>query len=102
MSKTINDLYLIAALISYGFEPEHVDDTNRDQQKYLFSVRETQKVYTLQPDGRSRWDMLDVKAVDRAYSANKLLFPPNYPEVLRKVKYAIVSKKHEDDSEYDN
>ena len=99
MSKTFNDLYLISALVSYGFEPEVIDDSDKNRQKYRFSTDDIKKVYTLQPDGRSRWDMLDVHAVDKAYSSARLLFPPNYPEILRKVKYSIISKKHEDEDD---
>jgi hypothetical protein len=102
MSKIFNDMYLIAALVAYGFEPEEIDDSNKNRQKYRFSSEDVRKVFTLQPDGRSRWDMLDVKAVEQAYSSEKLLFPPNYPHTLRTVKYSIISKKHEDEPEYDN
>lgn len=99
MSKQFNDLYLIAALVSYGYETEVIDDSDKNRQKYRFSTDEVRKVFTLQPDGKSRWDMLDVHAVDKAYSSARLLFPPNYPEVLRKVKYSIISKKHESEDE---
>ncbi len=103
MNKSFNDMYVIAALIAYGFEQSGVDDKDKNRQKYLFSTEEKQKVYTIQPDGRSRWDLLDALAVEKAYSNERLLFPPNYPHVLRTVKYQIISKKHEDEeTEYDN
>lgn len=97
MSKAFNDLYLIAALVAYGFEPEKIDDKDRSRQRYLFSADQIKKVYTIQPDGRSRWDMLDVIAVEKAYSSEHLLFPPTYPHILRTVKYSIISRKHEDE-----
>ena len=102
MNKSFNDMYLIAALVAYGFETEEIDDSNKSRQKYKFSSDQVRKVFTLQPDGRSRWDMLDVNATEKAYSSERLLFPPNYPHTLRTVKYSIISKKHEDEPEYDN
>jgi hypothetical protein len=37
--------------------------------------------------------MLNVEEVEDQYTIRTLLYPPNYPDTLRSVKYAILSNK---------
>ena len=85
-------MYLIAALSAYGFQYTKVDRTNRNRQKFCFSVTKKYPIHLL-IDGIMGNQMLDVEEVEDHYIRRNLMFPPNYPDTLRSVKYAILSNK---------
>lgn len=98
MSRIFTDMHLIAALLSYDLQPTEVDTTDRNRQKYRFPSNVEKRVYILEGN-IPRVVYLTATGIEKAYSDEKLLFPPKYHHVLRSTKYAIVSKKHEDEEE---
>jgi hypothetical protein len=98
MTKAFNDMHLIAALLSYGFQPSDIDTTDRTRQRYRFPSDVKKSVWLID-NGKVVSTEIDVSDVEEAYSTEKLMFLPNYPNVLRRTKYAIISKKHEDNDD---
>src|SRR5512139_2604969 len=98
MSRKFTDMHLIAALLSYDFTPLEVDSTDKNRQKYRFPSDIEKRVYVLEGNV-PRVVYLNATGVEKAYSDEKLLFPPRYHHVMRTTKYAIVSKKHEDEED---
>ena len=96
MIKQFTDMHLIAALMSYKFEPSDVDATDRNRQKYKFPTDQERPVYILQ-GGQVREVTVNVVDAEKHYSAERLMFLPSYPSKLRTTKYSIISKKHEED-----
>jgi len=90
--RELTDMYLIAALLAYGFQYSRVDRLNRNRQKFCFPTNKKFPVYTMN-DGIIGSVMLNVEEIEEEYTLHSLMFPPNYPDTLRSVKYAILSNK---------
>jgi len=90
--KEFTDMYLIAALLAYGFQYSKVNRENRNRQKFCFSITKKYPIHTL-VDGIIGSLMLNVEEVEDHYTNRSLVFPPNYPDTLRSIKYAILSNK---------
>ena len=90
--KEFTDMYLIAALLAYGFQYSKVDRTNRNRQKFRFSILKKYPIHLIN-DGIVGSQMLNVEEVEDQYTIRNLMYPPNYPDTLRSVKYAILSNK---------
>jgi len=90
--RELTDMYLIAALLAYGFQYSNVDRTNRNRQKFCFSATKKAPIYNMR-DGIIGSVMLNVEEIEDEYTLRSLMFPPNYPDTLRSVKYAILSNK---------
>ena len=90
--KEFTDMYLVAALLAYGFQYSRVDRTNRNRQKFCFPTNKKYPIHLLS-DGIVGSQMLNVEEVEDQYTIRTLLYPPNYPDTLRSVKYAILSNK---------
>lgn len=90
----VTDMYLVAALIAYGADYVGVDRADRKSQKFLFRKPiGINRVYTLKgKHGVFDVDVIDDPSFDEvklAYDTTSLLFPPNYSEILRRVKGII-------------
>ena len=90
--KEFTDMHLIAALLAYGFQYSRVDRTNRNRQKFCFPTNKKLPIYNTR-DGIIGSVMLNVEEIEDEYTLRSLMFPPNYPDTLRSVKYAILSNK---------
>ena len=88
--RKLTDMYLIAALVAYGFQYSNVDRTNQNRQKFCFPTNKKLPVFLL-ADGIVGSQMLGVEEIEDQYTIRTLLYPPNYPDTLRSVKYAILS-----------
>ena len=87
---SISDMYLAAALISYGAKMVRVDTSNKNRQKFVFK-----------DDVESVWIINeDIDEVERIYSPTierikiwftdkTLFFPPTYPDSVRRIKSTI-------------
>lgn len=91
-NKEFTDMYLIAALLAYGFQYSKVDRTNRNRQKFCYSTSEELPVRLL-ANGTAIEKILGVEEIERQYALRNLLYPPNYPDTLRSIKFAILSNK---------
>jgi hypothetical protein len=90
--KELTEMYLIAALLAYGFQYSKVDRTNRNRQKFCFSTSKKSPVFIL-TDGIIGSQVLGVEEIADQYTNRTLMYPPNYPDTLRSVKFAILSNK---------
>ena len=90
--KRITDMYLAAALHAYGFTLVRVDKTNYRRQQFYFSggVPEVYRLDGLVPLRAVKPELDDV---EMWYIAGKLMFPPNYPDSIKRIKSAIHSGK---------
>ena len=87
----VSDMYLAAALLSYGAELRQIDKSNVKRQKFVFTgVIDKILVYA---DNGFYLIMNEPKfeEVKSKYDSNRLFFPPSYPDAVRKIKSAIHS-----------
>lgn len=86
-----SDMYLAAALLSYGAEIAEIDKTNRNRQRITFRG-EISKILVYTDNGFYLVIEKPIFAeVKSKYGNNKLFFPPSYPDAVRKIKSAIHS-----------
>jgi len=93
-TKEFTDMYLIAALLSYGFELVDLDRSNVNRQTYNFDNKET-TVYVITSNGEVVAEIADLFDVKRYYSARTLLYPGSYPDVLKDLKQEIISYRND-------
>jgi hypothetical protein len=87
----IQDMYLAALLLSYNFEYDGVDKSDPKRQKFLFSDG-TKPVWEQETSQDVGLVMMSVADVENAYIDQRILFPPNFPDALKRIKYVIHSK----------
>jgi len=87
--KKIEDIYFASALLSYGAELKTIDRSDTKHQKFLFA-EEDLSVFIID-NGVFRKDILSLDAVEALHISNKLLYPPTYPDCIRKIKSIIYS-----------
>jgi len=97
MEKITGDMYLAATLLAYGAEISKVDQSDPYRQKFYFSgigssghplVKE---VYKLDGITVLRIETPDFDTIENLFTCGKLMFPPTYPESLRRIKTRIHS-----------
>ena len=93
--KRTTDLNLIAAYMSYGFNPDSIDTSRSDRQVYLFSVLEERPVYVLDETNLPMEMDANVQDMERLYLSNRLLLLSDFPSVLKSLKQAVISAKME-------
>lgn len=85
----VSDMYLAAALISYGAELVDVDKRDRKRQKFIFGG-EIKQVYVLAGnDGFAVLKNPTFSEVEAKFAAKRLCFLPNYPNSVRDMKSVI-------------
>jgi len=85
----ISDMYLAAALLAYGADYKGVDKTNRLRQKFLFDDDlKLSSVFVYEPSAHITTTVCDPSydEICNLFDSFRLLYPPNYPQVLRKMK----------------
>lgn len=88
--KEYTDLYLIAALLSYGFKVSSQDRTNTKRQKFFFQ-NSFQTVYVKTLDGDLHQESLSLDDIKMLFMSKRLLLPGSYPDILKGLKQDIVS-----------
>ena len=89
--KSIDDMYSAAALLSYGVKLETI---NRDDPKrYAFLFNETiKRVYILEDGVMQIQESPTIDEVETLFVGRNLLFPPTYPDAIKRIKAAIHSR----------
>ena len=85
----VSDMYLAAALVSYGAELLDVDKRDRKRQKFIFGGKIDQ-VYVL--SGNGGFAVLkspEFSEIEAKFVAKRLCFLPNYPNSIRDMKSVI-------------
>lgn len=89
--KRIGDMYLAAALLAYGAYLKYVDHSDPKHKRFCFSREQIEQIYTLEGIIVLRKENPTLEDVETAYVARKLVFPPIYPDSIRRIKSAIHS-----------
>ena len=87
----ISDMYLAAALISYGHCYETIDRTEK-RLKFMFPDKQS-KVYLLREGTIAVLEYLYLDQVQAAYTSGQLMFLPDYPDKVKRIKSAIHNAK---------
>lgn len=88
------DMYLVAALLAYGFEILQSNRTDINRQSFNFKNEEI-TVYVVGSDGEVAAEIADLLDIRRYYLAKRLLFPGSYPDILRDLKQEIISYRND-------
>ena len=95
----IQDMYLAALLLAYGFDYRGVDKSDQKRQRFLFNDGR-KFVWTIYGDDLDpKTESYNIDNVIAGYIAQEVLFPANYPEALKRIKYVIHSEERNDDQE---
>ena len=95
-NQKFTDMYLIAALLSYGYKLLSSDRKNLNRQEFVFqSSYET--VYVRDLNGEVYTENLSLQDASIYYQSKRLLLLGSYPDVLRGLKQDIISHKVNDD-----
>ena len=96
MDKTIGDMYLAAAYLSYDVSLQRIDRSNQRRLRFVFADKPCTLI-TISRDGEvikeynQGLDDLETKFV-----AKTLMFPPSYPESVRRIKATIHAEDDND------
>jgi hypothetical protein len=88
---SISDMYLAAALTSFGHCYDHIDRSEK-RLKFMFPDKQT-KVYLLREGTIAVLEYLYLEQVQAAYTSGQLMFLPDYPDKIKRIKSAIHNAK---------
>ena len=92
----ISDMYLVAALLDYGVEIDHIDKSNPSRVEFYFVNKSlTIWQYYKKEDGKfgvTEIEMADINQVKIPFYSSKLMFLPTYFKTIKDVKSMLHSK----------
>jgi hypothetical protein len=88
--KQIGEMYLAAALLSYGAEISSVDRSNPKRLKFGF-IGEIKEIFIFKSVVPTRIESPSLEDVELNYANKTLMFPPDYPDSIRRIKSVIHS-----------
>lgn len=91
--KFIGDMYLAAAFLSYKIPLTSVDRSVPRRQKFIFTKDFSLTIYTLHSGVVLAIQDATLDDIETNFASDTLMFPPSYPDAVRKIKSAI----HSDD-----
>ena len=91
MEKQIGDMYLASALLAYGASLVRIDRTNSRRLKFCFTG-DVEEVYVLDGLAPVRVQDPTLDDVEARFISRTLMFPPDYPGAIRRIKAAIHSE----------
>ena len=86
-------MYLIAALLSYGFERTRIDRTDVKRQRFF--IADERKAVIVFSNNEVSFRELNLDEIESKFMSKQLAFPPTYTDVLKSVKYSIHSYKND-------
>jgi len=89
--RQIGDMYLAAALVSYGAEMVKIDKADKKHQKFVFADNTVSEIWVESGNLHLRVVNPDIKAIENYFFSKKLVYPPSYPDTIRSIKSAIHS-----------
>ena len=92
VEKEVGDMYLAAAMLSYGADLMRVDRSDQRRQKFVF--RETMlPSIIISSDDVMVVPFLQARLedIETYFIGKRLWFPPSYPDCIRNIKSAIHS-----------
>lgn len=87
MNCCINDMYLAAAVLSYGGKMGMIDRTDKKRQKFVFNANKFTVWYL--ESGKIDKKEVDLDQLTALYLSKQLMLPCTYIEALRNIKSAI-------------
>lgn len=88
--KRIGDMYLAATFLAYGAELSKIDRTNPHRQIFCFTGQ-IPEIYIMDHITPVRIEEPTFDTVETKFIAKKIMFPPEFPNALRRIKAAIYS-----------
>lgn len=88
--KQIGDMYLAAALSAYGAEISSIDRTNPKRLKFGF-IGGIKEIFIYKSVVPTRIESPSLEDVEIHYANETLMFPPDYPDAIRRIKTLIHS-----------
>jgi hypothetical protein len=98
--KFIGDMYLAAAFLAYDIPLTSVDRTLPRRQKFVFSKDCPLTIYTIHSGMVLTLRDATLDDIETNYVSETLMFPPSYPNAVRRIKSAIHSdepKRHDNE-----
>lgn len=89
MEKQIGDMYLAAALVSYGATMLRVDKADRKHQKFVFEDNTVSEIWVESGNIHLRVVTPLINDIETYFFSKKLVYPPSYPDTIRSIKSAI-------------
>lgn len=86
--KSISDMYLAAAFLSYGARLVRIDKSDLRRQKFCFSGQ-ISRIFVIEEDEVKQVKTPTLGDVEMAFINKTLMFPHNYPGSIGAIKSAI-------------
>ena len=91
-TKTVGDVYLAAAMISYNVVLADIDRTDRRRQRFNFKNDREIDVFLLD-DNTVLTQSVDLDKLEAMFTCNRLMLPPIYPDCVKKLKSALYAEE---------
>jgi hypothetical protein len=90
--KSVGDMYLAAAFLSYGAALNRVDRKDEKRQKFIFSQATLPSIIISDDDIQVKtFCQATLEDVETFFISKRLWLPPSYPDAVRGIKSAIHS-----------
>ena len=89
--RKISDMYLAAALLSYGSNFIGVDRNEKQRQKFIFTGVVPNVVIAEEDVNLKNLKDVPIEAFEVHYIAGRVWLPPSYPASVKQIKSAIHS-----------
>ena len=89
--KQIGDMYLAAALVSYGATMIRIDKADRKHQKFVFVDGTIKEIWVESGNIHLKVVTPVIKEIENYFFSKKLVYPPSYPDTICSIKSAIHS-----------
>jgi hypothetical protein len=90
--KEIGDMYLAAALVSYGANMLRIDKKDMKHQKFIFEDNTVSEIWVMSGTIHLRVVNPLIDEIKNYFTSKKLIYPPSYPDTIRSIKSEIHSK----------
>lgn len=91
-TKAVNDMYLVAALLSYGAKLERVDKENPKRQVFHFVNGRIIVWEKISSNIISQVEFCELDQVELLFRSKRLMFLPDYHNFIRDTKSMIHAK----------
>jgi len=89
-TNEISDMYLAAAFLAYDVELISIDRSDAHRQRFCFSSK-IDHIWVMDGGIAVKRNEPSVDEMKTRFTAKDLLFPPSYPDAIRRIKSAIHS-----------
>lgn len=94
MTKRIGDMSLAAALLAYDTELKDINKSNKNRQLFEFSDP-VPFIFILDHETPIKVMRPTIDQVETFFISQMLMFPPSYPDSLRRIKSSIHSDSYD-------